>query len=588
MERRAFVAILLSILVVLGWNYLFPKPDPVVDPDAAAVQAAAGELPAEDPSALDDRPSSDPDAPAAAVSDATAAASERTLRIQTDLVDVTFTNRGARATSWRLKDYMNRSGEPLELLPSYADGGESGLLGIALETERMTRRLQDALFESETDEGADGPIARFRWSDGQSLEVEREFRFDRDTYSIDVVQRVVDRGVEADSGVVIGPGFGAQEKSSGRSRFYSQSSGGLWATASDIKHKKTSKLDDQKALTGPLQWVGLEDQYFAALAVPGGQITQADWSVAERTPMEVDSDEAGDAIEEPQVVVRVPADDAIQVYVGPKKVEDLRAAGNGLERSVKFYGWIAPLARLIYTGLLWLQANVVSNWGLAIILATFMLRTALFPLNQFAMTRMKKSQIEMQGIQPKLKAVQKKYAKRKDAESRAAMQRETMELYRQEGINPAGPALGCLPMLLQMPILIAFYNMLTVAIELRGAPFALWIQDLSIPDPTYITPLLMGATMFVQQRMSMTKAKDPQQRQQQQILMVMPLVFTIICVGAPSGLVLYWFFNNLLGMGQQWLVNKQFARVNDSGTGKGKDNARKDKSVTKSPRTRNA
>jgi YidC/Oxa1 family membrane protein insertase len=215
----------------------------------------------------------------------------------------------------------------------------------------------------------------------------------------------------------------------------------------------------------------------------------------------------------------------------------------------------------MYIGLRWIYANVLSNWGVAIILATFALRVALFPLNQFAMVRMRKTQAEMQRIQPKLKQIRAKYAKKKDAQSRQKMNDETMALYRAEGINPMGGVTGCLPMFLQFPILIGFYNMLTVAVELRGAPFVLWIKDLSQPDPFYLIPIAMGVTMFVQQKMAMTKVTDPMAQQQQKFMMFMPFMFTFFCLQMPAGMVLYWFVNNLLGIGQQQLVNRQTAKA---------------------------
>jgi YidC/Oxa1 family membrane protein insertase len=176
------------------------------------------------------------------------------------------------------------------------------------------------------------------------------------------------------------------------------------------------------------------------------------------------------------------------------------------------------------------------------------------------MVAMKKQQLQMQRLQPKIKAIKAKH-KKKDSQSRAKINQETMELYKKEGINPAGGLSGCLPLLAQFPNLNGFYNMLTVAIELRGAPFFGWIQDLSVKDPFYITPLLMGVTMFTQQKMAMSKIKDPQQLQQQRMMLFMPIMFTVICVQMPSGLVLYWFVNNLLGMGQQYLVNRQTAKL---------------------------
>jgi YidC/Oxa1 family membrane protein insertase len=164
-------------------------------------------------------------------------------------------------------------------------------------------------------------------------------------------------------------------------------------------------------------------------------------------------------------------------------------------------------------------------------------------------------------LQPKIKSIKNKFKKNKDAESRSKMNQEMMDLYKREGVNPMGGITGCLPMIAQIPILMSFYFMLTVAVELRGAPFFGWIHDLSIADPLYVTPILMGVTMFAQQKMSMSKVKDPTQLQQQKIMMIMPFVFTYICIQMPAGMVLYWFVNNLLGIGQQWLVNRHTTRL---------------------------
>jgi YidC/Oxa1 family membrane protein insertase len=166
----------------------------------------------------------------------------------------------------------------------------------------------------------------------------------------------------------------------------------------------------------------------------------------------------------------------------------------------------------------------------------------------------------MQKLQPKIKSIKAKY-KKKDAKSRQKMNEETMAMYKREGVNPMGGVTGCLPLLAQFPILIGFYNMLTVAVELRGAPFFGWIYDLSQKDPYWVLPLLMGASMFVQQRMAMSKVKDPMRQQQQKIMMFMPVMFTWICLQMPSGMVLYWFVNNLLGIGQQWLVNRHITKT---------------------------
>jgi len=222
------------------------------------------------------------------------------------------------------------------------------------------------------------------------------------------------------------------------------------------------------------------------------------------------------------------------------------------------YSLIYWVAKYLFLALLWVHDNVAANYGLAIILATVALRLVFFPLNQYSMVSMRKMQTDMQRIQPKINAIKTKYKKIKEAQARGKMNEEMMALYKKEGVNPMGGMSGCLPMLAQFPILIAFYNMLTVAVELRGAPFVGWISDLTLKDPFYVTPILMGGTMFLQQKMTTTKAGDPMQ---QRMMMMMPVVFTVMFLNLPSGLVLYWFVNNLLGIGQQWLVNRHIGRI---------------------------
>jgi YidC/Oxa1 family membrane protein insertase len=316
--------------------------------------------------------------------------------------------------------------------------------------------------------------------------------------------------------------------------------------------------------SGRLYWGGLEDQYFAALIVPrepGGQARV--WTVDVQPVGEVvptgKEAEAKEPPRQPAVAVSVPPE-GVFVFVGPKNYNLLRGLGHDLGSAVWFssISLFAWMAQVLYQVLIWLHTHVVANYGLAIILATLLLRILLFPLNQFSMVRMKKVQTEMQRIQPKVNAIKNKYRKKKDAEGRAEMNKELMALYKREGINPMGGMSGCLPLVIQFPILIGFYDMLLAAVELRGAPFYGWIRDLTLKDPYYVTPILMGVTMFLQQRMSMTKMGDPAQ---QRIMMMTPVIFTVMFLNLPSGLVLYWFVNNLLGIGQQWLVNRHIGRL---------------------------
>jgi YidC/Oxa1 family membrane protein insertase len=189
----------------------------------------------------------------------------------------------------------------------------------------------------------------------------------------------------------------------------------------------------------------------------------------------------------------------------------------------------------------------IGNFGWSIIALTFLINLAIFPLRHKSVVSMKK----MQALQPEIKAIQDRYGKLKTTDpARQKMNQELMDLYKQRGVNPAS---GCVPMLLTMPILFAFYSMLAYSIELRGAPFGLWIKDLSVYDPYFVSPILTGVTMLVQQRMTPQTATDPVQ---QKMFMLMPVVFTVMFLWAPSGLNIYWLVNNLLAIGQQYFTNR--------------------------------
>ena len=202
---------------------------------------------------------------------------------------------------------------------------------------------------------------------------------------------------------------------------------------------------------------------------------------------------------------------------------------------------VVPLLR----ALKWIY-GYVGNYGWSIIILTILLNAVMFPLRHKSVVSMRK----MQELQPEVKAIQNRYSKLKATDpARQKMNSELMALYRERGVNPAS---GCMPMLLTMPVLFAFYSLLAVAIEIRGAPFVLWITNLSQHDPMYVTPILMGMTMVIQQRMTPSTA-DPMQ---QKIMMFMPVMFTFMFLWAPSGLVLYWLTSNIWAVGQQYVTNQ--------------------------------
>jgi YidC/Oxa1 family membrane protein insertase len=267
-------------------------------------------------------------------------------------------------------------------------------------------------------------------------------------------------------------------------------------------------------------------------------------------------------------------------YWGAKKYDRLAAMKDyGLEGTVNL-GWFGLLAKPILAGLLWLHDNLVHNYGWAIVLMTVAIKLLLFPLTHKSYVSMQK----MQQLNPRMQAIRAKWrGKLRDKqgkmnfEAQRQMNDEIRQLYAEEGVNPAG---GCLPMILQLPILFAFYQLLSTAVELRGAPWLGWIHDLSAPDPYYALPLIMGATQFIQQRMT-PMAGDPMQRR---IMQFMPLIWLVFFLGFPAGLVLYWLTNNVLTIAQQGIYQSYKKRRARAAGGESPD----PKAEARTPKTKRA
>ena len=231
-------------------------------------------------------------------------------------------------------------------------------------------------------------------------------------------------------------------------------------------------------------------------------------------------------------------------FFGPKDFEHLKAISPEMTHAIDF-GMFRWLVVPLLNALKWVD-GYLGNWGWSIVALTVLINLAMFPLRHKSVVSMRR----MQELQPEVKAIQDRYAKLKVTDpARQKMNAELMSLYRERGVNPAS---GCVPMLLTLPVLLAFYAMLSVAIELRGAPFVGWIRDLSTSDPWFVLPVLMGVTMVAQQKMTPSTA-DPVQ---QKMMMFMPVVLTVTMLWAPAGLMLYWTVSNLWGIGQQAVTNR--------------------------------
>jgi YidC/Oxa1 family membrane protein insertase len=318
-------------------------------------------------------------------------------------------------------------------------------------------------------------------------------------------------------------------------------------------------VQEQARYEGQLLFAGVEDHYFLTVVLPGTERVAVDYRPV---TLPVPNDPAGTNREFVAYSVSVPGSFSHRFFIGPKDFDILRAVDQQLVRAIDF-GMFAALVVPLLLALKWIN-GFVNNYGWSIVVLTVFINLVIFPLRHRSMVSMRK----MQTLQPEIKSIQERYAKYKMTDpERQKMNQEMMALYKQKGVNPAS---GCVPMLLTLPILFAFYAMLSAAIELRGAPFFGWIQDLSRHDPLYITPVLMGLTQFLQMKMTPTTADPVQQR----MFMMMPIIFLVTCLWFPAGLVLYWFVSNLLAIGQQYVTNRIIgapvrpvpARVKSSGS----------------------
>ena len=609
MEKRTLLAVTLALLILLVWSVLFPPPPPQKGP------AGHGTVPSGSPPGAGatssppglDRPGGSPASPSKGASGAgndsvvvpkekIEAASEERITVDTGLAEVVLFNRGGRVVSWSLRKYTDDAGRPYQLVsPASAKATPPTYpLELLTDDEAINRSLAAALFVSrqETVSGGDRRVS-LRWSDGKGLEAEKTLTFHTGTYFCDIAISVRTGGHPVKASVLWGPGIGGalQQQRTSSFDYLGRAVIGSEAAVERIPARSvTSPRRVEGGLAegaGRIDWAGLEEQYFAAFFLPaeGSGGTTTGLEAATLCPFEI-LPAPGEKLEK-HLAVAVRAVDGsgvarpLRLYAGPKEYERLKAVGYGAQQLV-YFAQPAPLigsilgpvigllAQGLYLCLRWLY-GLVPNWGVSIILLTAGIKLAFYPITQRSFVKMRRWQQRMQVLQPRVKAIQERYRKLKGAEARQKMNQEVMELYRKEGINPMAGMSGCLPMLIQLPFLYAMYNVLTVSIELRRAPFLGWIKDLATKDPYYVTPVLMGATMFLQQKMAMTKITDPQQRAQQKMMMLMPVMFTAMFLNLPSGLTLYWFVSNLLQIGQQALINRQADRLLAAPQGASKD-----------------
>jgi len=385
-----------------------------------------------------------------------------------------------------------------------------------------------ANFSSNVTKSGDKTIVTFTGAYGD-MAVTKRYEIDNNSYKVKLLVKIdnlSDRSQTFPLDVIVGPGIGEgfHEKD-----YIFQ--GPIMYDGKKVRDEKQDSVDEPIIYQNP-KWVGYTSKYYL-MAVASEDFKEGrfeksgkDSAVIKGTNSLLINPKSGKQVE-------------LIVYTGPKEYNLLKDIGYKFTKSIEF-GVFSFLAIPMLKFMLFI-VGIVKNYGVAIIILTIVIKAVTFPLTQKSMTSMKR----MQKLNPKMTELREKYKGDKEKLNKAMM-----ELYKKEGVNPFG---SCLPMFLQIPIFFALYKSLMVSIELTGSPFFGWITDLSMKDPYYITPVIMGASMFVQQKMTPATGDSTQQK----IMLMMPIIFTFLFLNFPSGLVVYWLTNNLLTIAQQFYINKK-------------------------------
>ena len=548
MEKRLALAFALSFLVLLAWSYFTgTKQEPATTGDEAATK----EIPIAAPEAGTYQDSGPQIQGELSV---VPAASEETVKVETPLYEAVFTNKGANIKSFKLKKYKT-SLEPdssmvelVNIIDNSADflSVNFGAAGPVADTNAVFYSPSQPSITVE--EGSSPKDLTFKYPAANGVSINQTFRFYPDKYTIDLYVTFTNNSVAPISGNIR---TSLKNMPPQAKKGYTPFTGAALLLNNSLEQFRYTKMKKEgKSLSGQIGWLAYESGYFITAIIPEEN------SSGEFYGLTTASDVVGVSYVSPAVTLNPSfgAGSKFTLYLGPKDRDILKSSGKKLEKAI-YYGWTNIIAKPLYF-LLRLINKFVHNYGVAIIILTILIRILFWPLTHKSYVSMK----QMQKIQPLMAKIRDRYK-----DDREQMQREMMGLYKTYKVNPMG---GCLPMLIQIPVLFAFYRILGDSIELRQAPFMLWITDLSAPDrlfnfpfsipfmsPPYGIPvltLLMGASMFLQQKMS----PPPGDPAQAKMMLILPIIFTVMFINFQSGLVLYWFVNNLIGMGQQYHIKK--------------------------------
>jgi YidC/Oxa1 family membrane protein insertase len=524
------LAIVLSFGVLFLYQLVFIKKEPSQQPVSQPI-AEIEKAPEQKPESK--QPMEPPEISTEQEFQAAAAETEEDIVVETPLYRAVWNNKGAQLLSWKLKQYKDDNQEYLELISAHS--AALGQFPFLLHTDdaEFDNTINNAPYrfsrtKLELGEGDQGEL-RFDYATESGTRVEKIFTFRGKSYDFDIQVSLWRNGQKITPRIIWGPSFGNLSDEELKRRIGGGGAGITVYKANKVLRHEERKYKLENSLYNFADWVAYDSNYFTALFLAPPQKMNAAFLREEI-----------DQVAHYFLSFDIPA----KVFIGPKDVDRLTELEPSAKKVIRFgfFGWMAEILHMAIKAI----HKTIPNWGFSIIILTIIIKILFFPLTYSS----SKSMAKMQELQPKMKAIRSKYKKAKqDIGQRRKMNEEIMKLYKEHGVNPAG---GCLPMLIQLPIFWGFFRMLAISLEFRQSPFIFWIKDLSVHDPVYVTPILMGITQYISQKMTPTSADPTQQR----MMMIMPVVMTIFFMNFSSGLVLYWLTNNVLQIGQQYIMNR--------------------------------
>jgi YidC/Oxa1 family membrane protein insertase len=549
MEKRVIVFLVLSLGIIFGYEYLLkelgllPQPtitepaEPSTSDTSSPLTTSPGSPAPSVPATKETAPLKPSGAEVRLQEPRGEPSATEFIEVETDLYRAKFTTRGAALTSWELKRYRSSSDGKSAVQLVRQGGKFAEPLTVTADDPLLSKELSEGIYKVEKDfttldqAHPTGHLTFYHGNPATGVRLEKQLTFHANSYVVDIALK--SSGLAGAVKVGLGTNFGVVDWGEG---FI-----GSVGAASLIDEKIENDMPESETeRKGSLKWTALHDKYFISALIPKSSASawpkkQGDKLVSTAVSLAVDS--SGSPLE-------------LQLFAGPKEYDTLQSLQNRLEDTIDF-GWflfgswdtVRAVAKPIFYVLRYIN-DYTHNYGLTIILLTVIIKLLFVPLQYKSYTSMKK----MQGIQPKVAAVQEKFK-----DDRERLNKELIKLYRDHKVNPVG---GCLPMILQMPVFVSLFNILYMTIDLRQAPLGLWINDLSVQDPYYILPIVMGISMVVMQKIQPT-TMDPTQAK---VMLMLPALMTFLFINFPAGLVLYWLTNNVLTILQQFVTDRFFFR----------------------------